>query len=283
MQPLDRIIGHRGANRLAPENTMASFRAAHESGAKSIELDIHKTQDGKLVVMHDTSVDRTTEGRGEIGDLTSEQVDKLDAGSKFSPQFKGEKVPSLDGVLAWAKDKVAVDIEIKQPGLEKELVDLIAAHGAGHRVVVSSFSTPALDGVRALNPDLVTGQLLKGTPLKKFAAVGSTVGLALGLGAAALSGVGLVGVALLGIGGLVAGAWGGRRALQHQIVSEHRDDPAKIILPHWSLTDRWLTRQLQESGHSVVPWTADNPKIVNYLLGHCHADGVITDDPGRFT
>ena len=93
------IIAHRGASGYAPENTLASMELAIKLGCDAIELDIHLTKDQQIVVCHDFTVDRTTNGRGEIENLTLEDIKKLDAGSWFSDEFKGEKIPTLEEVI----------------------------------------------------------------------------------------------------------------------------------------------------------------------------------------
>src|SRR6056297_841327 len=93
------IWAHRGASAVAPENTLAAFTAALQAGADGIELDVHLTRDGVPVVMHDETVDRTTNGSGRIRDLSHAEIDDLDAGSWFGPRWRGEKIPTLEKVL----------------------------------------------------------------------------------------------------------------------------------------------------------------------------------------
>src|SRR4051812_30983838 len=90
------VIGHRGGRALAPENTLAAFRNAIRLGADYVEVDIRETSDGELVLMHDRTVDRTTNGKGAVKDLDFATIRALDAGSKFAPQYAGEKVPTLE-------------------------------------------------------------------------------------------------------------------------------------------------------------------------------------------
>src|SRR5579863_6165855 len=92
------VIGHRGGRALAPENTLAAFRNAIKLGADYVEVDVRATRDGKLVIMHDSTVDRTTDGKGAVRDLDFATIRALDAGSKFSAQYAGEKVPTFDEV-----------------------------------------------------------------------------------------------------------------------------------------------------------------------------------------
>src|ERR1700716_3392227 len=107
------VVGHRGAMGHCPENTLASFERGLELGADWIELDVHLSRDGALIVIHDETVDRTTNGRGLVCEHTLAELKELDAGAWFGASFAGERVPSLDEVLVWARSKAAVlDIEI---------------------------------------------------------------------------------------------------------------------------------------------------------------------------
>jgi glycerophosphoryl diester phosphodiesterase len=125
------VIAHRGASSYAPENTLASFRRAMELQADWFELDCLLTKDGEVLICHDDTVDRTTNGKGKIAELTLAELKQLDAGSWFDPKFKGEPLPTLNEALDLAKDKTGVYIEIKNCGddgkLFKQLLD--AAQG----------------------------------------------------------------------------------------------------------------------------------------------------------
>src|SRR5947208_2872789 len=101
-------ISHRGEHLRHPENTMPAFRAAVDAGADFIEVDVRTTSDGKLVLMHDASVDRRTDGHGDIAALTFDAIRQLDAGIKFGQQFAGVKVPTFDEVLEFARGKIGV-------------------------------------------------------------------------------------------------------------------------------------------------------------------------------
>ena len=98
------IIAHRGASGHAPENTMVAFRRAVELGARFIETDLHMTRDARFVAIHDSTVERTTNGRGAVRDLTSAQIAELDAGKWFDRTFMGERVPTLEQVLAFGRE-----------------------------------------------------------------------------------------------------------------------------------------------------------------------------------
>jgi len=162
VRPLN--LGHRGAPKAAPENTIASFQTAHEMGADGVELDVMLCADGEVVVMHDFSVDRTTDGHALVRDLTLAQLKALDAGSWFGPQFAGERVPTLREVAEWAGDDTLLNIELKSvsigtDGLEEKAIDIVRDYGLGHRVVFSSFNPLALRRVKQINPALHTGLL----------------------------------------------------------------------------------------------------------------------------
>lgn len=158
------VIGHRGALGYAPENTMASFQKGLETGVDLIELDIHMTRDGELVVMHDANVERTTDGHGRIKDKTLAEVKKLDAGVHFDARFRGERVPTLEEVLAWAKGRIPLAIEIKgdplpAPGIEAKMIDLVRAYGMLGDVMAISFHHPVVRRVKELEPAMATGVL----------------------------------------------------------------------------------------------------------------------------
>lgn len=118
-------VGHRGTVRFAPENTAAAFRKAVELGVDLIEMDVRETKDGHLVIMHDATVDRTTNGKGEVADLTLEEIKRLDAGAWFGPQFAGERVPTLDEALAAIEGRALPDIDFKA-GTPEKLVAALA-------------------------------------------------------------------------------------------------------------------------------------------------------------
>ncbi|MEM9517822.1 MAG: glycerophosphodiester phosphodiesterase family protein [Actinomycetota bacterium] len=131
------IIGHRGAARYAPENTMASFRRALNLGASGFEFDVHLTGDGEPIVIHDPTLDRTTSGSGAVMDATMADLRSLDAGTWFGPEFQGERLPGLADVLQLPAK--IFELEIKASGTET-LDAVVAAvdragvidHGADH-------------------------------------------------------------------------------------------------------------------------------------------------------
>ncbi|MDX1661472.1 MAG: glycerophosphodiester phosphodiesterase [Gemmatimonadota bacterium] len=164
--PLPRRFGHRGAAGTHPENTLPSFEAAIERGAEAFELDVHRSADGEIVVFHDDTLERTTDGRGLVRERTLEELRELDAGHGFSPDggetfpFRGRgiRIPTLREVLA-AFPEVPVIVEIKQvdPPIEGDLARLLQDMEAGPRVLVFSLHQEALDRYRALHEEQATG------------------------------------------------------------------------------------------------------------------------------
>ena len=162
MVTLPRLIGHRGARAVAPENTLAGFRAAAAAGAGWVEFDVRLSADGVPVLMHDERVDRTTDGRGAVGELSWAELARLDAGARFAERFRGETVPSLaDAVAELARLGLGANVEIKPTGTDAATAaSVIAAALAGcwpRRLpapVVSSFDRGCLAASRAAAPDL---------------------------------------------------------------------------------------------------------------------------------
>ena len=156
-------IAHRGASSLAPENTLAAFRKAAELGADGLELDIQFSKDGKLVVVHDELLNRTTNGKGLVKDYTLAELKELDAGSWFSPEFAKEPIPTLEEVLAEFPD-LHINIEIKSgvilyPGIEKAVLDLVSKHKLEEKVLISSFNHYSLVECNEINPEVPIGIL----------------------------------------------------------------------------------------------------------------------------
>jgi glycerophosphoryl diester phosphodiesterase len=149
-----KIIGHRGACGYAPENTFASFDLALTMGVDGLETDIHLTRDGYLVLTHDDTVDRTTNGHGLVSDLTLAQIKALDAGVRFSPAFTGQRVPTLDEFLAvYVGRTPLLDLEIKAPDVEQQVVEAVKRHGAVETAILKSFNFEWVSKASALLPE----------------------------------------------------------------------------------------------------------------------------------
>ncbi|WP_110111267.1 glycerophosphodiester phosphodiesterase [Bacillus sp. CGMCC 1.16541] len=160
-----RIFGHRGAAGTHPENTMISFKEAIRVGADGIELDVHMTKDNELVVIHDEKVDRTTNGKGYVKDLTYAEIKKLDASYKFKKRYGVCPIPTLEEVLQWASEQLTeVNIELKNnifeyAYMEMKVIDLIYKYNMQNRVIISSFNHNSLARVISLDSNLETAVL----------------------------------------------------------------------------------------------------------------------------
>lgn len=159
-----RILGHRGASHYAPENTLPAFELALDQGADGVELDVHLSKDGELIVMHDERIDRTTNGRGFIKDLTVEELKRLDA-SCGMPGFAGSRVPTLREVYGLFRptDKI-INVEIKTdiidyPGITGKLLALEDEMGMNGRIIYSSFNHYTVCELKAMRPEARIGLL----------------------------------------------------------------------------------------------------------------------------
>lgn len=130
-----KVIAHRGEHLHHPENTMPAFQAAIDAGADYFELDVRTTSDKKFVIMHDKTLDRTTNGAGEVKDHTFDEIRALDAGAKFSQAFAGTKVPTLDEAFDLAHGKINVYVDTKEADAQ-QLVDTIVRHDMQDHVVI---------------------------------------------------------------------------------------------------------------------------------------------------
>src|SRR5438045_5079004 len=160
------VIAHRGAWGNSPENTMAAFKKAVALGASFIETDLQLSRDARFVASHDATVNRTTNGQGSVHELTLADLRKLDAGSWFGSEFAGERIPTLQEILEFAKKHdVVFYLELKPSGSwggEHALISALRESGEIARVVVISFDPVILAGVRKIEPTLMTGLLFEG-------------------------------------------------------------------------------------------------------------------------
>ena len=157
-------IAHRGASRVVPENTLAAFEKALELGANGIEFDVRLSADGVPVVIHDATVDATTDGTGRVEAMELAALKQLDAGSSFAPSFAGTRIPTLAEVLETVEGDVLLNVELKDSallhsGLEQAVVDVIRQHGNAEQVLLSSFNPLALRRVQQIAPHLATALL----------------------------------------------------------------------------------------------------------------------------
>jgi glycerophosphoryl diester phosphodiesterase len=143
-------IGHRGARAYEPENTLRSFKKALEIGVDAVELDVRKTKDNQLVVIHDADVKKTTDGKGVVSELTLKEI------KEFSTE-KGEKIPTLKEALDFLDKKVKILIELKEEGVEEKVLSAVRENGLQKNVIIVSFIEEVLRKVRELNKEIETG------------------------------------------------------------------------------------------------------------------------------
>jgi glycerophosphoryl diester phosphodiesterase len=152
------VTGHRGAAGLEPENTLRSFRCALDLGVDRVETDVHLTQDGHLVCIHDATVDRTTDGTGAVRDMTLETLRQLDAG-------KGERIPTLEEAIQTVRGRAVLQIELKGEGTVPPTLSALESAGVTpEEVLLTGFSTAHLEEVRARRPDLPVSHLFGDPP-----------------------------------------------------------------------------------------------------------------------
>ncbi|MGG3194926.1 glycerophosphodiester phosphodiesterase [Priestia aryabhattai] len=160
-------VAHRGASAYAPENTIAAFDKAVEMKADYIEIDVQRSKDGKLVVIHDTTVDRTTDGSGKVGNLTFKELRNLDAGSWKGEQFTGAQIPTFDEILDRYHGKIGILIELKSPelypGIEENVVGKLKERNLdkpqNEKIIVQSFNHNSMKKMNELLPKVPIGVL----------------------------------------------------------------------------------------------------------------------------
>ncbi|WP_163538831.1 glycerophosphodiester phosphodiesterase family protein [Gracilibacillus sp. YIM 98692] len=160
-------VAHRGASGHAPENTMAAFHKGVKMKADYIEIDVQMTKDGELIAIHDTTVDRTTDGSGLVSSFTLEEIRQLDAGSWFSEEFAGETIPTFEEILDEFRGKVGILIELKgpalYPGIEEKVADALIErnmhHSQNNKIIIQSFNHESVQLSKELLPNIPHGVL----------------------------------------------------------------------------------------------------------------------------
>ncbi len=170
------IISHRGANRKAPQNTLPAFRISKEFKADGIETDVHLSKDNQLVICHNYTVDATSNGKGNISEMTFDELRKLDFGSYFSKDFAGVTLPTLSELLTVVKDMTLINIEIKAPKIKNDVVkrtiDEVYKFGIEKNVIISCFDPERIRESKEIAPEIKTGLLYEhgelGEEIMKF-------------------------------------------------------------------------------------------------------------------
>ncbi len=168
--PRPMIFGHRGACKYAPENTLASFTLAVEQGADAIELDAKLSIDNQVMVIHDQTVDRTTDGKGRVNQLTLRELKELDAGSFFDEKFRGEKIPTLDEVFETVGKRFFINVELtnyasRRDQLVLQVAEIVKRHNLQNSILFSSFAPINLRRMKELLPEVPVGLLALDGPL----------------------------------------------------------------------------------------------------------------------
>jgi glycerophosphoryl diester phosphodiesterase len=163
------VVAHRGASAYAPENTIAAYELALDQGADALEIDVHLSRDDQPVVIHDFTLERTTDGRGRVRDLTVSELKRLDAGSWFGSRHRGERIQTLQEVLERFRERTQFVVELKAgsevyPGIEEQVVSLLRACVAEERSLVFSFNLDTLAKIREISPGMRTGALVTHPP-----------------------------------------------------------------------------------------------------------------------
>ena len=235
------LVAHRGASDAAPENTLAAIEQALQTPAEFIEIDIHQTKDNQIVLMHDAAVDRTTDGEGNIADLTLAEIKKLDAGSWYNSAYQHERVPTLEEVLQLVKGKRKLLIEIKKgddyyAGIENQAIALIQKYKAGNWCTLQSFYDPVLEKIWKHEFSVPTHKLIVGK--LPWLPVYYDHGL----------------------------RWG----------NFDKYDRASAINVHHYFASKAFIRHVHTNGFKTFVWTVDDPEEINALIDR-GADGIISN------
>ncbi len=233
------IVAHRGASAYAPENTLSAFEKAVAMGADYIEVDIQCSLDQKLIVFHDTEVDRTTDGYGEVKSMTLSALKQLDAGSYYHAKFSNEAIPTLDEVIDKFAGKVGILIDLKEPaqcpGIDQLLADFLIEkqldRSEPHELLIQSFDTEVLRSIKKALPSVSVGVLIKRSQ-------------------------------------------GQPSDAQLQEYADYAD----YINPHHRLVSSELVERVHSHGMKVIPWTVKHKFHAARMMA-AKVDGMITDYP----
>jgi glycerophosphoryl diester phosphodiesterase len=240
------IIAHRGASGLAPENTLAAFAKALEIGVDRIEMDLRQTLDGEVVVLHDKTIVRTTNGWGSVRKLSLNKLRRYSAGSWFNPEFSDERVPTFREVLELVNGRAKLLLEVKDGspyhhGIEKNIIHLVNEYQANDWCIVQSFNDRILSNFRKI-PEL------QSDVQKLFAAFIP-----------------------------VAPFYGGSRFSYKRL---RRYDFAQEVNINYKYVNTRVVRKVHEMGKKVNVWTVnENANLKKYY--EMGVDGIITDYPNR--
>ncbi len=239
------VISHRGANRYAPQNTVPAFEKALEIGIDGFETDVHFTADRHIVICHNYTVDETSNGSGNVADMTLERLRDLDFGSYFDEKFAGTKLPLLEEFLEICKDDSVkvMNIEIKEPKdgnkeIADKTIEMVKEFGLFDKLIVSSFDPAILVRCKHVDSACKTGFLY--SPDRSITYY--------------------------------------RMLLNY--VDFAKEIGADYLHPHYSLVYPAYVTKLHKNGIGVNPWTVDNPDTVRRMIEY-GVDGIITNVPDQ--
>lgn len=234
-----RIISHRGLSSTAPENTLAAIEQSIASGVQACEFDVRCTKDGHVILMHDASVDRTTNGKGKVAEMTFADIRSLDAGSWKAPSYAGQTVPVIDEALDLINTSrhIAV-IDIKDPAAVDKVVSLAAKKSMNDRIVILSGNRDVLDRVASLDRKIQRAWLCRDFPLKAITPA-------------------------------MQARWLARTAIKYDV---------PIVNIKYKLLSPGLIKHLHKKNIKVWAWTVNNPKIIKKLI-NWNIDAITTDKP----
>lgn len=236
------LIAHRGASDAAPENTLAAIKKALQSPVDFIEIDVHQTKDGEVVLMHDATVNRTTNGQGEIVNFTLSEIKKLDAGLWYNLAYQQERVPTLEETLKLVRGRKKLLIEIKKgqddfyPGIENKILSIIQQHKAQNWCIVQSFYDDVLQNIWKSEFAVPTHKLI----VAKFPFIPVYFDHRL--------------------------RWG----------NFDKYDRAMAINANQYFITQGFVKELHNSGFKTYPWNLNDSEAINRVLA-MGADGVITN------
>lgn len=233
------IISHRGANKKAPQNTIPAFKMSKVLNADGIETDVHLTKDNRIVICHNYTVDATSNGKGVIDEMTFDELRKLDFGSYFSSDFKGVTLPELCELIEVVKDMTLINIEIKSPpknnDLVKRTIDEIYKYGIEKNTIISCFNPECIRESKEFAPEIKTGLLYETGEL-------------------------------------------GNEIMSFGVAKYCQQLKADAAHPEHFLMTQKEIMELHNLGIAVNPWTVNNKEdIIKYANWGC--DGLITDVP----
>lgn len=249
------IVAHRGYSEIAPENTISAFKAASNVGAKACEFDVQISKDGVLVVIHDNTVDRTTNGSGKVEQLSYEDLSSLDAGSWKDLKYKGEKIPTLLETLTFLeKNNMIAVLEIKADNITDEVLKLVYETGMEERIIIISFSKSTISDVMKKDPKIPALLLVK----KNSCMTGSTNDKVKGIEREAKR----IGTTYIGPYSFQLEKMDSTLSAIAKYDMKKSRDPGVLPLA----LDKETIEKLHENGYFINTWTVDNEENIRDLI-----------------